>query len=164
VRNVLVWIAWRSRLRAHAASVARDQSGLAAVELALLAPILIVVAVCTAELGMGVYRKMQVENAAQAGAAYAAVRGFNAAAIETAVAAANPSVAIAATPAPRQFCGCATGVAIEEVACSASCDSGLGAGTYAQVSAQGSYTPHLLLPLMQQQSFVFSAQTTVRLQ
>jgi hypothetical protein len=148
---------------ARAAGLVRDLSGLAAVELGLLAPLLILIAICTAELGMGIHRKMQVENAMQAGAAYAVVRGFNVEAIELTITSANPSAGVTAFPAPRQFCGCPTGIGIEEVACSASCVSGLSAGTYAQISARGGYTPHLWLPLVER-SFTFEAQTTVRLQ
>jgi hypothetical protein len=41
--------------------------------------------ICTVDLGLGINRKMQVENAAQAGAQYAVVHGFAASSISNAV-------------------------------------------------------------------------------
>ena len=46
-----------------------DTSGVAAVEFGIIVPILVLMVVATADIGMGFYRKMQVEGAAQAGAA-----------------------------------------------------------------------------------------------
>src|SRR5947209_4776361 len=82
-------------------------AGLAAVEFAFLAPLFALAIVCTADLGLGIYRKMQVQTAAQAGAAYAATRGFNATAIANAVTSATSAATIQAQPAPVQYCGCA---------------------------------------------------------
>ena len=66
------------------ARVTGDQSGAAAIELALLAPVLTVMMVSVIDIGFGIYRKMQVENAAQAGAHYATRNGFDANAISNA--------------------------------------------------------------------------------
>jgi Flp pilus assembly protein TadG len=49
--------------------------GVAAVEFALLMPILALFFVFVVDLGLGFYRTMQVQNAAAMGAQYAAVHG-----------------------------------------------------------------------------------------
>ena len=53
-----------------------DIDGVAAIELSIIAPMLVLALVCTADLGLGIYRNMQVQNAAQAGAEYAVTHGF----------------------------------------------------------------------------------------
>ena len=58
-----------------------DHRGLAATEFAALATILIFMSIATADLGMGFYRKMQVQNAAQAGARYVMLKGLDTAGI-----------------------------------------------------------------------------------
>ena len=116
------------------------------------------------DLGVGFYRKMQVENAAQAGAQYAAVNGFNASAVSSAVLSATNFSGITASPAPSQFCGCpsSTGVTIA-ASCSSACSGGSAAGTYVAVSAQGTYSPLFSYPGIPS-SYNFTAQATVRVQ
>ena len=72
------------------------------------APVLTLMMVSVIDIGMGVHRKMQVEDAAQVGAQYAMRNGFDANAISNAVIKATNFSAIVASPAPVQFCGCAT--------------------------------------------------------
>ena len=59
------------KLRRLAASLGRRRDGTAAIEMAFLAPILVFMAAGMIDFGLGVYTKMQVADAAQAGAAYA---------------------------------------------------------------------------------------------
>jgi len=80
--------------------------GAVAVEFVIIAPILALMLVCTLDLGMGIYRKMQVQNGAQAGAGYAVLHGFTASSIETAVTSATSFMGVSASPAPSEFCGC----------------------------------------------------------
>ncbi len=89
---------------------------------------------------------MQVQNAAEAGAQYAMVNGYNStpastAAIEGAVRAATHLSGL--TPsAPRQFCACPSvgGSGITEVnPCGLSCSGGGTAAQYITVGAQASY-------------------------
>ncbi len=64
----------RRTLRIFAAvcrKFARGASGAAAIEMALVAPVLVFLAAAMVDFGLGVYTKMAVANAAQAGAAYA---------------------------------------------------------------------------------------------
>jgi Flp pilus assembly protein TadG len=140
----------------------RDSRGVAAIELALIAPILALLLICTADLGLGIYRKMQVQNAAQAGAQLAALKGFDANAISNAVASAT-SLAVAASPAPSQFCGCATTTAVNTAVCNTPCAGGGIAGNYVKVSAQSNYTTLLIYPLLPR-SFTFTVQSTVKIQ
>jgi hypothetical protein len=98
--------------------------GVVAIEFAIVAVILIIMMVCTVDLGMGFYRKMQVQNAAQAGAQYAAARGFGESSIASAVTAATSFSGISASPAPTQFCGCPSIAGVAGVGCGSTCSGG----------------------------------------
>jgi Flp pilus assembly protein TadG len=137
-------------------------SGMAAVEFALIGPILVLATICTVDLGMGIHRNMQVQNAAQTGAEYAATHGFDPSAI-AAVTAAAASSTIAASPAPARFCGCATSSGVVEAACGSTCAGGALVGTYVRVSAQSTYTPLLPYPMLQA-SYDLRAQATMRVE
>jgi len=137
--------------------------GLAAVEFAVIAPVLSLVMICTVDLGLGFYRKMQVQNAAQAGAEYAATRGFNAGAIASAMASATGLATVQASPQPYQFCGCASASGVAAAACGTNCTGGAQAGTYVTVSAQADYATLIPYPLLPD-SYTFTAQSTVRIQ
>ena len=73
------------RLGGRSARFLRDRNGLGAVEFAVLAPVLILMFVALADLGLGIYQNMQVDSAAQYGAQYALVNGYNSDAITSAV-------------------------------------------------------------------------------
>ena len=125
----------------------RSKSGTAAIEFGLFIPVLLTLLTGTVELGFLMYEAMQVNNAVEAGALYAAANGFNAASITSAVT--NASVlptglnALTATPAPTQFCGCPTAAGVTNLGsppCSATACSGSPAGTYVQVNASLTHT------------------------
>jgi Flp pilus assembly protein TadG len=142
---------------------ASDTSGVAAIEFGIIVPILMLMVVAVADLGMGFYRKMQLEDAAQAGAEWAIKNGFDANAISNAVTSATSAPAISASPAPVQFCGCASGLRIGTVTCGTTCSGGVQAGTYTTVSATMTYNtilPYGFFPSTNN----FSSQSTVRLQ
>ena len=145
------------------ARMAGDSSGVAAIELALIAPVLTLMMVSVVDIGMGVYRKMQVEDAAQVGAQYAIRNGFDANAISNAVISSTNSSAISASPAPVKFCGCATGSGVTTVSCGGTCPGGALAGTYTTVSAKATYGTTLNYQIVHQ-SYYFTAQATARLQ
>lgn len=147
---------------ATSVKLAKDTRGVAAIEFALIASILSMVLICMVDLGLGIIRNMQVQNAAQAGAQYAMLHGFDQNAISGAVLSASDSSAISASPLPSQFCGCSSANSITQVTCGSSCSGG-SAGTYVTVSAQSTYTPLFRYPIIPQ-SFALSAQSTVRLQ
>jgi len=137
--------------------------GAVAIEFAILAMILVVMMVCTVDLGMGFYRKKQVQNAAQAGAQYAAAKGFSESSISSAVKAATSFSGISASPAPTQFCGCPSDTGVTSISCSSTCSGGAARGTYVSVSAQGTYNTILPYPLIPN-SFTLVAQSTVRIE
>ena len=153
----------RNMFRRVLARAAGDTSGVAAIEFGIIVPILVLMVVATADIGMGFYRKMQVEDAAQAGAAWAIKNGFDANAISNAVTSATSTPAISVSPTPVQFCGCASGSSISTVTCGTTCSGGALAGTYTTVSAQMTYNtilPYGFFP----STYNLSSQSTVRLQ
>lgn len=160
--------------RTHAASLRRSLArlvrrgigasrGVAAIEFAVVAPMLVAMAIGMVDLGYGVYRGMQVQNAAQAGAQYAVMHGFNAIAIASAITSATGYSDIAAAPTPSQFCGCPTSGAVSTATCNSACSDGTLAGTYVTASAQATYTTLLPYPLLPS-SFTLASQSTVRTQ
>src|SRR5262249_8459253 len=134
-----------------------------AIEFSIIAPVLIAATICTVDLGMVSYRKLQVQDAAQAGAQYAAVHGFNASSISNAISGATSYSGISASPAPTQFCGCASATGIRILGCGSQCPGNIAAGTYVTASAQSTYTPIIPYPMIAN-SFALSAQSTVRIQ
>jgi Flp pilus assembly protein TadG len=153
----------RHRIPGTLARFVEATTAVAAIEFAIVAPVLIVALVCTADLGLGIYHKMQVENAAQAGAQYAATNGYAASSISAAVTNTTGYSGISATPAPYQFCGCASDSGITTASCSTTCSGGFAAATYVTVSAQATYTTILPYPILPS-SFTFTSAATVRLQ
>src|SRR5215211_1632735 len=112
--------------------------GVAAIEFAAVGSVLVVMIIGTADFGMGFYRKMQVQNAAQAGAQYAMLHGFNdssAAKIENAVKSATSfsGIALSASLVPLPRCVSSTGLTLPDS--NSKCPDGSTAGTYVAVSA-----------------------------
>jgi Flp pilus assembly protein TadG len=104
--------------------VARDTRAVAAVEFGIMIPLLSLMVVSVTDIGLAVYRKMQVENAAQAGAQYAIARGYDASSISNAVTGATNSTAVTASPSPVQFCGCPMSTGVSTVSCGSVCTGG----------------------------------------
>jgi Flp pilus assembly protein TadG len=143
--------------------IAAGTDGTAAIEFSIIAPLLILMLIGTVDLGIGTYQNMQVQNAAQAGAEYAMARGFNTAAISSAVTNATALQGISVSPAPSQFCGCPSETGIATAVCNSVCPSGAASGTYVTVFAQLTYTTLLPYPLLPP-SYTFVGQSTVRTQ
>ena len=150
-------------LRACLRRASECVAGVAAIEFAIIAPVLVLAVLCTVDLGLAIYRKMQVENAARAGAEYALLNGFSTTVISSAVMQATGLSGINASPAPTQFCGCASNSGISTIDCSSTCAGGIAPGTYVSVSAQATYTTIVPYPVIAN-SFTFTAQSTMRLQ
>jgi Flp pilus assembly protein TadG len=118
----------------------RDRSGVAALELGLVASILVGILIPTFDLGMGAYQKMRVQDAAEAGAQYALAHGYSSAAITSAAQNAT-SLGANVTVTPSQACNCVSNGAIGgSVACGSACADGSTAGTYVTVATQATYT------------------------
>ena len=114
----------------------RSRSGVAAIEAALILPVLALLATGMFDLGFAVYENMQVQSAADAGAHYASKNTWNTVAIQAAVTSATGGSSITA-PTPVQFCACpATGTLIPNVSCTSTCANGDAPSLYGRVSAQ----------------------------
>lgn len=149
------------RRRSWWRALRRDRRGNAAMELALLASPLMMLAVGTTDYGLGVYRQMEVQNAAQAGAEYALKHGFSTSAITAAVTGATP-LSVSASPAPAQSCGCPSGATITSATCGSTCGDGFPAGTYVTVAAQATYSTIIPYPGIPS-TYTLAASSTVRI-
>lgn len=147
----------------HLARLGRAIGGTAAVEFGLAAPILMGLLVPVADLGIAFAEQMQVQQAAQAGAQYALLHGYDSTAISSAVSHGSTLSGVSASPAPSQSCGCPTGSAISAVTCGTTCSNGEIAGSYVFVNSQAVYTPVLPYSLLGD-SVTLAAQTAVRVQ
>jgi hypothetical protein len=141
----------------------RDRRAVSAIEFALASPIILMLGLLTFDLGMGAYRQMQVQSAAQAGAEYVVVNGFDRTAIASAVASATPYSGISLSPDPVKFCGCPGASGLTTTSCGATCSNGRGAGTYVSVYTAATYSPIISYPGVPN-SFSLAGQSTVRLQ
>ena len=160
----------RSRLRQW---IGRDSSagwwgerGTAAVEFALLTPLLVIMLSGLIEIGMFVFQTLQVEAAAEAGALYAANHGVtDLSKISLAVTSATGTAGITATPAPTAYCGCpaASGITSQGGDCSTPCADGKAPSHYAKVNASKAHNAlisflHLPLPATTTRSVVIRVQ------
>jgi Flp pilus assembly protein TadG len=147
----------------------RNEKGAALVELAIVCPVFTIIAVGVADFALLMYAQMEVDAAADAGARYATL-GFpwNSTNVANAVtsatkASSGSTSSITATPAPTNFCGCATASSITAVTCTSTCSSGLAPGSYVSVNAQWNYS--LIMPWPGFTSpRTLSASSTVRIQ
>jgi Flp pilus assembly protein TadG len=145
--------------------LARAERGNAAIEFALATPILLGLLVPVADLGIAFSQQIQVQQAAQAGAQYALLHGYNSSAISNAVTAATKLPAVSVTSGyPKQSCGCPTGTTIDlTAACASTCANGETAGSYVIVNAQSAYNPVLPYSVLGSRT-TLTAQATVRVQ
>ena len=116
-----------------------DDGGAAAVEFALIMPMLVLMLAGIADLGQMVYVRSVLESAARAGAqasfADPSATATIEAAVQTAIAASG--IANVVTPSAAQACECSNGTAVD-------CTTGTCAGTvrhYVTVTATTTYTP-----------------------
>ena len=110
-------------------------SGTAAIEFGIAAPLLLILIAGVAEVGYAAYQAMQVQNAVEAGALYAAKYGWDSSRISTAVLSATGATGITASPSPAQFCGCPSVGGIAAVLCTSTCVDGSSPGQYVQINA-----------------------------
>lgn len=141
----------------------RADRGSAAIEFAIIAPVLLILLVGIVELGLGIRQAMQVQDAAEAGALYAGKYGWDAAGIAAAVVNATDASGVTASPAPVQFCGCPGTGGITTVDCGSQCPDGSSAEQYVRVSASMPHT-ELLTGLGLPIPSMLTAHATVRVQ
>ena len=144
-------------------AAAKDVRGVAAIEFAVIVPVLLFMMVAIVDFGTAIYSDMEVQNAAQAGAQYAIAHGFNATSISSAVTNANNLPGMTVASGPTEFCGCATSTGVTTIACSSTCTGGSTPGTYVSLSARATYTTIVPYPLLPS-SFTFTSPATVRIQ
>jgi Flp pilus assembly protein TadG len=113
----------------------KRESGVAAVEFAIIAPLLAIILVGVTELGFAVRQQMQVQEAAAAGAQYASLKGWDPTNISLAVTNTASNSGITATPAPTSFCGCPSTSGIATIVCGQICPDHVAARSYARVNA-----------------------------
>jgi Flp pilus assembly protein TadG len=145
----------------------KDVHGVAAVEFSIVAPLLILMMVCIADLALGIFRMLQVQNAAHAGTQYAFLHpDFNKDAIVAAVKNATSFADLKVEPEPEQFYGCPSTSAVVKVeGPSAACADGSTPGLYVKVSTAGEYEPMFSYPgLKDIFPLKLQAQSTVRVQ
>ena len=126
----------------------RAREGVAAVEFAVVSTFLLLLLAGTVSLGSLLWAKIQVGNAARAGAAFVQKYGLdNTTDLQDVDAnATRLGAKVTATPAPVQSCGCPdASVGVQAAACGSQCPSGANAGSYVTVNTQATYA--VLLPL-----------------
>ncbi len=151
-----------AKVRELATSARANKEGLSGIEFAIIAPVLILSFIATADFGLAIYAKMEVENAAQAGTEYAAVNGYTSSSVSSAVTSATNLSGLSASPAPSQFCGCPSTSGVTTATCNTNCASGAAAGTYVSASAQATYSTIISYPGIPS-SYTFSSTSTVRI-
>lgn len=128
-----------------------EDRGVSAIEFAFIAPVIAILIIGIIDFGMGLWQQIEVANAAEAGAAYAAAKSWNSSVsgIENAVTSATSLSSITASPAPTvpPWCGCpSTSGGITATTCGSPCSDGSLAGHYITVYAQAPYSTILPWP------------------
>jgi Flp pilus assembly protein TadG len=118
----------------------QGNSGLAATELALLAPVLVLLMIAMTDYGLAWTRQMALANAVRAGTQYAMIRRpvqGNTAGIHQRVVDAAPAD-LGGTPAVTFFCECPDGQAVADCSANA-CGAGIDLRHYVTVTLQEDY-------------------------
>jgi Flp pilus assembly protein TadG len=144
--------------RRPAHHLGRDRRGAAAVEFALLAPVLLLIMAGLTDGSQLIVTHMQVNSAAQAGADFALRQGWNAAGIQAAVTAAAP---VGATGTPVLAQACVVAGAIVTTA-AGKCADGGDVGRFVTVTAQAPFTPLMSWPGIAMPKTI-NGQATVRI-
>jgi Flp pilus assembly protein TadG len=138
------------------------KAGVAAIELALVSPLLVTGVLGAAALGITIFRQTQVGYAAQAGADYAIAHGFDATNMSNAIVNATNYGGVTASPAPSQFCGCTSASGVIVAVCGSTCSNGAKAGTYVKANSQASFSPIIPNP-WQTSTVTLTAQAIARI-
>ena len=137
-------------------------AGVAAIEFALLAPLLILLLIAIIEIGLASYQAMEVQNAAEAGALYAVRHGFDQEGIETAIDNATNLSGLISDPEPTSFCGCPEMDGVNAIGCDFVCPSGDAPGEYVKIHTSFEHETILPYPWMSS-PVVLTGEATVRL-
>jgi Flp pilus assembly protein TadG len=146
----------------HLRAFLRSESrGVAALELAIAAPVLAFLLIAAVDFSIGQYTKFQLRSAAQAGAEYAAVSGYDASAISSAATSSTSLANISVSSS--KTCGCVSSNTVVTNSCSSPCANGATLGTYATVTATKSFSTLLSYPMIPA-TYDLTATSKVRIQ
>jgi len=151
----------------EAGQVLLGSEGAAAIELALILPVLVFMLVAVIELGRLAYFSIEVSNAAHAGAQYGAQSPFyagNTAGIQNAAQQDGYDVPGLTVPPPLLICKCSTtsGVESSAAACAlGDCPAGSSLIAYVQVQTSATVNPLLKYPGIPA-SYTLSGSATMR--
>lgn len=144
----------------------KDECGVAAVEFALVVPVLATLLLGMADGALLFLAKMDMEHSVKAGAVYTASNSSNVAAIKSAISGATGRPVTATVGA--EYCMCPDGTA---AACSATCsitgvDDDIAPGRFIDLTASTTYQTFLPWPGLTtgENMATLSAKTTVRIQ
>jgi Flp pilus assembly protein TadG len=135
--------AGRRRRLGCLASLYSATGGVSAVEFAVMAPVLLILLLPIADLGLAFSQRLQLAQAVQSGAQYAASNPWHNKSPAEITNAVNAASDLSGTTV--EVCGCPYDSAVSAASCGTTCsDSGISiGGNYAVVSAQLLYTPVL---------------------
>jgi len=131
------------------------QSGIAAVEFALIAPIMMVLLLGLLDYGIAAYHSMELESAARSGAQYARLDSSNTALVVTTVKNSTLLDTTKLTVNVTEFCECSDG---SSVVCGTTCGVG-NVRKYMQINASYAHTPLFIPGIM-----TLSGASTIRTQ
>lgn len=153
---------------------AEGTAGASLIEFALVAPILIVIFTATVEFGLYLYRQMEVQNAAQAGAVYAGVCAasapdgkscsYSSSLVSSAMTTATTLGVTTAYNSPTCYCPNGTGTLTLCTGTPPACTGSVTPGYYVQVSATATYSPVTTALFLTQASYTLTASAFVRIQ
>jgi hypothetical protein len=106
--------------------------GVAALEFAFIAPLLVALLIACVELGLAIRTQLLAQEAVAAGAQYA-IQGFDATAITSAVQNVKTGSGLLASPAPTEFYACPAASGLTHATQSATCSDGKAARHYVDV-------------------------------
>jgi len=116
------------------------REGLGAVEFAFVAPVLAALLLGILDFGMAYWEKMEVANAADAGAQWGMTNTYNATSITTVATSATNLTLPSGNVNPSNPCGCATNSGVSIYSCGATCPDGTSPKTYVVVNTHVCYS------------------------
>src|SRR5437764_9060519 len=157
---------------ARIGALARDRSGMSAVEFGLATPVFLAMLTPVIDLGLAFSQQIRVNQAVEAGAQYAAANPYNGTTWATNVSSAmtNATTLSVSPVVGAETCGCpnSTSTAIiggygSPPSCTGSCPDGSNPGYYATLSASLTYTSVMPYSILGS-STTLSSQAVVRVQ
>jgi len=123
-------------------SFVRAESGVSAVEMALIAPVLMIIFMGLIDYGIAIFSKLELTSSVRAGAQYAIINSTNMAAIQTTVInSSNLDQANLVVNMPYETCECSDGTV--DAACLVICPAGV-LRHYVVIDATYTYVPFFL--------------------